>query len=63
MTHSKLRCWLTARIKANDGAVTVDWVVLTALAITLLAAGYGNLRSGTVGLADGTASTMAAYHE
>jgi hypothetical protein len=59
MKISQLRSWLATRIKASDGAVTVDWVVLTALAITLLAAGYGNISSGTSGLAEGTATTMS----
>lgn len=53
----------SARVKrfvsANDGAVTVDWVVLTALVVTLLAAGYGSMRDGTIGLADNTTSFMS----
>ncbi len=44
----------------EDGAVTVDWVVLTAACVGLLAAGWGNLRDGTTDLADGTESYMSS---
>ena len=46
---------------AKDGAITADWVVLTALAVTLLSAGYGTMRDGATGLADNTSSFMATY--
>jgi hypothetical protein len=46
---------------AGDGAITADWVVLTALAVTLLSAGYGTMRDGATGLADNTSSFMATY--
>lgn len=56
---------LIARIRrfgtAKDGAITADWVVLTALAVTLLSAGYGTMRDGATGLADNTSSFMATY--
>ncbi|MCW1955588.1 hypothetical protein [uncultured Lentibacter sp.] len=44
--------------KRDDGAVTVDWVVLTAAVVGLLAAGYGMMRQGTADLADGTSDYM-----
>ncbi|WP_322865290.1 Flp family type IVb pilin [Aquicoccus sp. G2-2] len=48
-------------LRRDDGAVTVDWVVLTALVVGLLAAGYSMMESGTLGLADGTADYMTSY--
>lgn len=47
--------------RQESGAVTVDWVVLTALAVTLLAAGYGSLQSGTTSLASATTTYMGTY--
>lgn len=47
--------------KTESGAVTVEWVVLSALAVTLLAAGYGSMRDGATTLADGTGTYMSAY--
>jgi Flp pilus assembly pilin Flp len=47
--------------KTESGAVTVEWVVLSALAVTLLAAGYGSMRDGATTLADGTGSFMSDY--
>lgn len=46
--------------RKDAGAVTVDWVVLSAAVVGLLAAGYGYLRSGTLDLADGTESYLGA---
>jgi Flp pilus assembly pilin Flp len=42
----------------ESGAVTVDWVVLTALVVTLLGAGYGSLESATQNVTDDTSSYM-----
>jgi len=44
----------------EDGAVTVDWVVLTAAVVGLLAAGYGMMRQGTSDLAEGTSNYMGS---
>jgi hypothetical protein len=55
--RARIKPWLSA----DDGAVTVDWVVLTALVVTLLSAGYGSMRDGTIGLADNTSSFLATY--
>jgi Flp pilus assembly pilin Flp len=48
-------------LRRDDGAVTVDWVVLTALVVGLLAAGYSLMESGALGLAGGTADYMTSY--
>ena len=37
--------------KDEDGAVTVDWVVLTAAVVALAAAAYSSIESGTSALA------------
>lgn len=42
--------------KDEDGAVTVDWVVLTAAVVGLAVAGVASVRTGVTGLA-GTIST------
>lgn len=42
----------------DEGAVTVDWVVLSAAVVGLMAAGYGFLRDGAIDLADGTEEYM-----
>ncbi len=61
MTISTLRARFARFARATDGAVTADWVVLTALAVTLLSAGYGSMRDGTTGLADNTSSFLTTY--
>lgn len=43
----------------EEGAVTVDWVVLTAAVVGLLAGGYGLMRSATTDLAGGTETYMS----
>ncbi len=45
----------------DSGAVTADWVVLSALAVTLLAAGYGQIESGTTDLSGDTETYLANY--
>ena len=47
----------------TDGAVTADWVVLTALAVTLLSAGWGTMRDGTTNLASDTSDYMTTYRD
>lgn len=47
--------------KDEDGAVTVDWVVLTALVVTLLGAGYGALESSTNNLSSDTSTYMTNW--
>ncbi len=45
----------------ESGAVTAEWVVLTALAVTLLGAGYGSMETGTEELAGATESYMQDF--
>lgn len=42
--------------KDEDGAVTVDWVVLTAAVVALAAAAYNSIESGTSTLSADTQS-------
>ncbi|PIE10636.1 MAG: hypothetical protein CSA70_11825 [Rhodobacterales bacterium] len=44
--------------KDEDGAVTVDWVVLTAAVVGLAAAAYGSIESGAADLTDSTNTFM-----
>ncbi|MDQ2092039.1 hypothetical protein [Marimonas arenosa] len=44
--------------KDEDGAVTVDWVVLTAAVVGLAVAAYSSIREGATGLTDNTATYM-----
>ena len=40
--------------KDEDGAVTVDWVVLTAAVVALAGAAYTSIESGATSLTDAT---------
>lgn len=40
--------------KDEDGAVTVDWVVLTAAVVALASFGYAGIKSGTEALSTNT---------
>lgn len=42
--------------KDEDGAVTVDWVVLTAAVVGLAVAAYTSIETGATGLTDDTAT-------
>jgi len=42
----------------EDGAVTVDWVVLTAAVVGLAVAAYSTISTGTTGLTDQTATYL-----
>ena len=44
--------------KDEDGAVTVDWVVLTAAVVGLAVAAYTAIETGTTGLTSKTASYL-----
>ena len=44
--------------KDEDGAVTVDWVVLTAAVVGLAVAAYSSIESGASGLTESTATFM-----
>jgi len=43
--------FITAFLKDEDGAVTVDWVVLTAAIVGLGVAGIASVQNGITGLA------------
>ena len=45
--------------KDEDGAVTVDWVVLTAAVVGLAVAAYSSIEGGSVGLTETTAAFLA----
>jgi len=42
--------------KDEDGAVTVDWVVLTAAVVGLAVAAYTSIETGSTALTDSTSS-------
>ena len=44
--------------KDEDGAVTVDWVVLTAAVVGLAVAAYSSIESGATNLTDATSTFM-----
>jgi Flp pilus assembly pilin Flp len=44
--------------KDEDGAVTVDWVVLTAAVVGLAVAAYSSIQDGATALTSNTASYM-----
>ena len=43
----------------ENGAVTVDWVVLTAAVVGLAVAAYGSIQTGASGLTAATNTTMS----
>jgi len=46
----------------ETGAVTVDWVVLSASVVLLLGAGYGAMESGTTDLSDNVSTYMSTWN-
>lgn len=48
-------------VRSEDGAVTVDWVVLTAAVVGLSVTAYTNIRSGTDGITGNTDTTLAGF--
>jgi Flp pilus assembly pilin Flp len=46
--------------KDESGAVTVDWVVLTAAVVGLAVAAYSSIESGATGLTAANSTFMAA---
>lgn len=57
-----LKCFKIAKFaQAEDGAVTVDWVVLTASVIGLALAGYLSVLSGVSTLASTIDTDLGAY--
>ena len=46
--------------KDEDGAVTVDWVVLTAAVVALAAAAYTSIETGVTSLGDAAETALDA---
>ena len=44
----------------EDGAVTVDWVVLTAAVVGLVIAAYGSIQSGSEAMTANTSTFLGA---
>ena len=49
--------------KDEDGAVTVDWVVLTAAVVGLAVAAYTSIETSAVALNKNTAGVIAAQND
>ena len=47
-------------LRSDKGAVTVDWVVLTAGIVTVIVLIFGAVRDDTIGLADGISDYMGS---
>lgn len=50
---------MTRFFKGEDGAVTVDWVVLTALIVALAAAAFAGVEGGVASLTQSIADYLA----
>lgn len=48
--------------KDEDGAVTVDWVVLTAAVVGLAVAAYGSIKDGATDLTSATNTYMSSQN-
>lgn len=53
--------FIKAFFRDESGAVTVDWVVLTALVVTLLGAGFGAMETATTSLTSDTSDYMSSW--
>lgn len=51
---------LATFLRRDDGAVTVDWVVLSALVVALTVLAVTQMQDGTTGLTDNTSTYMAS---
>lgn len=60
MGRQTMRSFFSRFNHAETGAVTVDWVVLSAAVIGIAVAAVTGMRNGTVGLADNVSSYMAS---
>ena len=49
--------------KDEDGAVTVDWVVLTAAVVGLAVAAYSAIETNTIALAGAAASEISSEND
>jgi Flp pilus assembly pilin Flp len=61
MRMPRLMTKIRAFLRSTNGAVTVDWVVLTAFVVTLLGAGYGLMRESTSTVTAGIGSYMTNF--
>ena len=51
--------FIKAFARDENGAVTVDWVVLTAAVVGLAVAAYGSIQTGSANLTAATDTTMS----
>lgn len=58
-----MRKLLSTFRKREDGAVTVDWVVLTAAMVGLCITAYTVIENSTLGLRDGVATELNAQND
>jgi Flp pilus assembly pilin Flp len=49
--------------KDEDGAVTVDWVVLTAAVVGLAIAAYGTIETNSLALINGAAGAVTGQND
>ena len=54
-----MKAFIKKYLAPEDGAVTVDWVVLTAGIVTVIVLSYNSMRGNTVDLANDIGSYMA----
>lgn len=52
---------LQAFLKSDSGAVSVDWIVLTAAVVALAAVTIGVIQTGSEGLAANTGDYITSY--
>ncbi|MGX9357025.1 hypothetical protein ACS3SW_18225 [Roseobacteraceae bacterium S113] len=50
-------------LRREDGAVTVDWVVITAAVVGISAGIYGTLETNTIALGDAAAGAVVAQDD
>ena len=50
-------------LRREDGAVTVDWVVITAAVVGISAGIYGTLEANTIALGDSAAGAVTAQDD
>lgn len=50
-------------VDSENGAVTVDWVVITAMAISISIWGLMVLRDNTTAVSDATGEALSAYND
>ena len=58
-----MRKFLTSFMDREDGAVTVDWVVLTAAIVGFCIAAYTAAENATLGLRDGVSAEIVRQND